>query len=118
MTAASAAAAAKATVDGHNWMYSVARAVEKSRLAKKPKPELPDYYVMVFWSSQCSGYEALLAVASKDILKFELDLIAKREPRFADRPQIVLQVSNDFASVYDKCTQIYGVDNYANGGER
>jgi hypothetical protein len=117
-TAASAAAAVKSTIDGHNWMWSVARAVERSRVGTKSKLPFPDYYVMVFWSSQCRGYEALLGDASKNILKFELDIVAKREPRFADRPQIVLQVSNDFAFVYDKCTQIFGTENYANGGER
>ena len=113
-----AAAVAKATVNGHNWMYSVARDVEDSRIPGK-KIKFHTFYSAVFWSSDCRDFDGLvLLVDSAKALKIELNDIAKREPRFADRPVIVLQVSNDFASVYDKCTQIYGVDNYANGGKR
>jgi hypothetical protein len=112
-----AAAVARAmTAQGHDWMQSVARDVEDSRIGKKKR--FHNFYAAVFWSNDCRDFEALLLLASATALEIELNTIAKREPRFADRPLLVMQVSNDFASVYEKCTEIYGVEDAANGGER
>ncbi len=95
-----AASVARKITKGHNWYWSIPRDLARNTGR--------DFFAIVFWSEQCRDWEASVDVASAELLRNKMKAIAEArgEPKYTERPILVLPVSKYFALVYKMCQEM------------